>query len=134
MKRGKRIAFTVVATGLAVVLGLGIIHRDAVRDHVEAWHFQLTRETTIHEPDPDPAWVEVFKIQVEAGGNSLFTVAFPQILANSSSTRVIVDPGWWLETREIAWGERDFAKPYCKLPERQAYVSSSNASPGGRTS
>ena len=49
-RRGKRIAFTVAAAGLAVVLVLGTIHRGAVRDHLEAWHFQLTRKTKTVTP------------------------------------------------------------------------------------
>jgi hypothetical protein len=52
MKRGKRIAFTVAATGLAVVLVVGILYRGAVRGHVEAWWFQVTRETFTIEPEP----------------------------------------------------------------------------------
>ena len=52
-RRGKRIAFTVAATGLAVVLVVGILYRHAIRDHLQAWHFQLTRETTTIEPEPE---------------------------------------------------------------------------------
>jgi hypothetical protein len=48
--RGKRIAFTVAATGLAVVLVVGILCRRAVLDHIEAWHFQLTGESVTIEP------------------------------------------------------------------------------------
>jgi hypothetical protein len=51
-RRGKRLAFTVAATGLAVLLGLGILHWSTVRDHVEAWYFQLTMETETVEPNP----------------------------------------------------------------------------------
>jgi hypothetical protein len=49
-RRGKRIAFTVAATGLAVLLVLVVAHWGTVRDHVEAWWFQLTRETETIEP------------------------------------------------------------------------------------
>jgi hypothetical protein len=52
MKRGKRLAFTVAATALVVVVVLGMVYRGALRDHLEAWHFQLTRKTEIVEPDP----------------------------------------------------------------------------------
>jgi hypothetical protein len=44
-RRGKRFAFTVAAMGLVVLLGLGFLYRAAIRDHLEGWHFQLTRET-----------------------------------------------------------------------------------------
>jgi len=56
-RRGKRLALTVAAAGLAVLLVLGIVHRDAVRDHVEAWHFQLTKETVMITPEAE--WKEV---------------------------------------------------------------------------
>jgi hypothetical protein len=41
-----------MATGLAVLVVLGIVHWEAVRDHVEAWHFQLKNQTVVIEPDP----------------------------------------------------------------------------------
>jgi hypothetical protein len=56
MKRGKRIAFTVAATGLAVVLGLSLLHWGTVRDHAEAWWFQATNETGELWPTPGLKW------------------------------------------------------------------------------
>jgi hypothetical protein len=50
-RRGKRLAFTVVATVLTTVLVLGLLYRNAMRDHIEAWHLQLTRATRTIEPD-----------------------------------------------------------------------------------
>ena len=50
-RRGKRVTLGVMAVGLAVVLVLGIAHWDTVRDHVEAWHFQLSRQTKTALPD-----------------------------------------------------------------------------------
>jgi hypothetical protein len=44
-RRGKRLTFGVMAVGLAVLLSLAIAHWSTVRDHLEVWHFQLTRET-----------------------------------------------------------------------------------------
>ena len=41
---------TAAGTWLAAVLV--VVHRDTVRDHLEAWHFQLTRETETLEPGP----------------------------------------------------------------------------------
>jgi hypothetical protein len=52
-RRGKRLAFTAAAMGLAVILGLGILHWDAIRDHVEAWRFQRARTTETIVPDPE---------------------------------------------------------------------------------
>jgi hypothetical protein len=55
MKRGKRIAFTVAATGLALILGLGILHLD----HFQPWWYQATRTT--REFNPVPWWRELEK-------------------------------------------------------------------------
>jgi hypothetical protein len=51
-RRGRRLAFTAAGMGLAVILGLGILHRGAVRDHLEAWRFQVGRETEMIRVDP----------------------------------------------------------------------------------
>jgi hypothetical protein len=51
-RRGKRLAFTVMATGLAVVSGLGILHWDTVRDHFRGWRFQLSTKTATILPNP----------------------------------------------------------------------------------
>jgi len=51
-RRGKRLAFTVAAAGLVVVLGLAIAHWKTILEHVEAWRFQLTRETVTITPAP----------------------------------------------------------------------------------
>ena len=54
-RRGKRVTLGVMAVGVAVVLCLAIAHWGTVRDHIEAWHFQLTRETvTIERELGDP--------------------------------------------------------------------------------
>jgi len=49
-RRGKRIAFTVAATGLVVLLVAGILYRRVVLDHVGAWYFQFTTETMTIDP------------------------------------------------------------------------------------
>ena len=51
-RRGKRLTLGVMAVGLAVVLVLAIAHWSTVRDHVEAWWFQLTKKTATIEPLP----------------------------------------------------------------------------------
>ena len=48
--RARRIALLTVAAGCLVVGGLVVAHWSAVRDHVEAWRFQATRETQMTVP------------------------------------------------------------------------------------
>jgi hypothetical protein len=50
--RARRIALLTVAAGCLVVGALVGAHWSAVRDHVECWHFQLTRATVTDEPHP----------------------------------------------------------------------------------
>ena len=49
-RRGKRLALGVMAMGLAAVIVLAVANWGTVRDHVEAWRFQLTRETVTMDP------------------------------------------------------------------------------------
>jgi hypothetical protein len=51
-RRGRRLAFMVAGMSLVVFLGLGVLYWGTVRDHVQAWHFQFTRETKLIEPLP----------------------------------------------------------------------------------
>jgi hypothetical protein len=50
-RRGKRLTLGVMAAGLAVVLVLAIAYRKPILEHIEAWRFQLTRETVTVEPE-----------------------------------------------------------------------------------
>jgi hypothetical protein len=43
--RARRVTIAAAVLGGAVVVVLVVAHWDTVRDHVEAWHFQLTRKT-----------------------------------------------------------------------------------------
>jgi hypothetical protein len=43
--RARRGTIAAAVLGAAVVAVLVVVHWDSVRDHVEAWHFQLTKET-----------------------------------------------------------------------------------------
>jgi len=47
--RARRVTIAAAVIGAAVVAVLVVVHWGAVRDHVEAWHFQLTRETETRE-------------------------------------------------------------------------------------
>ena len=51
-RRAKRLTLGVMAVGLAVVVALAIAHWDTARDHLKAWHFQLTRDTVTVDPGP----------------------------------------------------------------------------------
>jgi hypothetical protein len=49
--RARRVTLAAAVLGAGVVAVLVVSHWRAVRDHVEAWHFQLTRETQTMNPD-----------------------------------------------------------------------------------
>ena len=49
-RRPRRATIGAVALGTSLVAILAVAYRDTVRDHVEAWHFQLTRETETFDP------------------------------------------------------------------------------------
>jgi hypothetical protein len=108
--RGKRIAFTVTATGLVVVLVLVIAHWKTVRDHVQAWHFQLMRETVTIVPDPS------FHFDLEGRGDwsVLKLERCLPALAAYSGRNVLLDS---LEDPR-RWGRR-----YVKDPRRIIYRS-----------
>jgi len=54
MKRCARRAVIGAAALVAALLSVLVVtHWGTVRDHVEAWHFQLTRETKTMEPRPE---------------------------------------------------------------------------------
>ena len=50
--RARRVTIAAAVLGAAVVAVLLVAHWATVRDHVEAWHFQLTTETVTIEPNP----------------------------------------------------------------------------------
>ena len=88
-RRGKRLALAVAATGLGVLLVLVVYHWGPVRDHVEAWRFQSTRETLRIEPNP------IFKGRpVDLGAEirhsfEIEPVGILKLLANHSGSQVI---------------------------------------------
>jgi hypothetical protein len=74
-RRGRRIAFTMAATGVAVVLGL--FYRDAVSAHLTAWWFQLSHETLTYTASSRPVgstdWID--DILKEAGDRPVILAA-----------------------------------------------------------
>ena len=79
------------ALGAVVVAALVVTNWSTVRDHVEAWHFQLTRETETQEPSD----VDYESISVEADGTiHSFAIAYPSLygmLARYSERPVIFE-------------------------------------------
>jgi hypothetical protein len=106
--RARRVTIAAAVLGTGVVAGLAIAHWGVVRDHVQAWHLQLTRETVTIEPDP--VW-EARPLETRSGlrkltaadpvlgmlehpGDAYFVEAesLLQVLANSSGHAVILRP------------------------------------------
>ena len=85
--RARRVTIAAAGLGAGVVALLVVLNWGTVRDHVQAWYFQLTRETKTIEPLSIDA--KAFRIE-----ERLFHVA-----ANRSRCPVIFDPGEVL-TRE----------------------------------
>src|SRR5688572_31459205 len=72
-RRARRAVIGAAALVVVVIVLLVVAHRDTVRDHLEAWHFQLTRETKIMDPQ---------------SSNQGEMITTPQILATYSNRRV----------------------------------------------
>jgi hypothetical protein len=94
-RRGLRGTLTAAALALAVVAVVVAFNWSVVRDHVEAWHFQLTRETMTVLPDPkrqgDLPIVATGEIAAE-GAYAYTEGDFLRALANYSGCPVILDP------------------------------------------
>jgi hypothetical protein len=108
-RRGKRLALGVMAVGLAVVLVLAIAHWDTVRDHVEAWTFQLTRKTKTIEPGRGSGTRLEGEPGISCGMDGLSadprvasSKEFLEFLATSANTPVVVAPG--SRQSVIVWG------------------------------
>jgi hypothetical protein len=95
--RARRITITAAVLGAAVVAVLVVAHWDAVRDHLEAWRFQLARETKMIQPDPEMKEIHValdaslpaLGGQSEITGRPCWPSDMLRILANRSGCRVI---------------------------------------------
>ena len=85
--RARRAVIGAAALGSVLVAVLVFANWRIVRDHVEAWHFQLTRDTETYEP---------FWLKPEHAKNAAELVFGPtscfQVLSTLSTQRVIIDP------------------------------------------
>jgi hypothetical protein len=89
-RRAWRVTIGAAVLAVALVAVLAVAYWSTVRDHVEAWHFQLTRETATIEPDPARKRIPV---RVEVPG--IRSSALPRLLqdlANYSGYLVICAP------------------------------------------
>jgi len=101
-RRPRRATIGAVALGTSLVAILAVAYRDTVRDHVEAWHFQLTRETETF----DPFRVEPARLNEE--GVLVCPSPGLQILSTHARRSIIFDPTetqdvpLWRVTRELS--------------------------------
>ena len=89
-RRGKRLTPGGMAVGLVVVLVVAIANWGTVRDHVEAWYFQLTRETRTIEPNPEEP-------PLVSGWRNWF-----EPIANHLDIPIIIEAAVWEETAGVA--------------------------------
>ena len=101
--RARRVTIAAAVLGVGVV-GALMVAPGPVRDHVEAWRFQLTRETRTFEPNPESHldFKRASSTFGESGGYHIVTIHLLELLANHSGIRVIADPhitkdweGYW---------------------------------------
>jgi len=85
-RRGRRLMFMVAVMGLVVLIGLGALYWGTVRDHVEAWNFQLTRNTRTIQPLPEGY------ARFTWGGPHDYEELLLQDAANELRSSVIFDP------------------------------------------
>src|SRR5262245_4515665 len=108
-RRGWRVALTVAALGLALVVGLVACNWATVRDHAEAWWFQVTRETTTIDPCPVPSGdCATLKGQSRGEGRSDFGLQSVLSVLACSGHSVIHDlPPRSLIERGMSWPPPD---------------------------
>ena len=87
--RARRVALAAAVLGAVVVGVLVVTHWDTVRDHIEAWRFQLTRETETITPRSVPPWSRQFPWSSHP---DLDARDIMYLLADCSSLPIVVDP------------------------------------------
>ena len=88
--RARRVTIAAAVLGAVVVAILVVTHWGTVREHIEAWHLQLTTETETIEPNPQsPEWLQAVARSDTwlMEGNRLHVG-----LADRSGWPVIIDP------------------------------------------
>ncbi|HVR76646.1 MAG TPA: hypothetical protein VMT52_20115 [Planctomycetota bacterium] len=101
-RRGRRITWAAAAAGCLVVAGFVVLHRAAVRDHVEAWRFVATRETETVTP----------------GGNEGTYREPLSILADSTGLPLIFDPGSDAFIRRLFESSFGLARSWAPPPDQ----------------
>jgi hypothetical protein len=89
--RARRVTIAAAVLGVGVLGVLVVAHWSMVRDHVEAWHFQLATETEMLEPNP--AWSE--QLVAAKPGHLLVIDDLARCLSNCSGRSAIVDSQKW---------------------------------------
>jgi len=87
--RARRVVIAALALVALVVAVVVIANWGIVQDHVEAWHFQLTRETQTFEPEPGTRTAAVSDWVPGQGMNDR---ALFEYLANLSGIPVVFNP------------------------------------------
>jgi hypothetical protein len=91
-RRARRAVVISIATAATLASILVFAYWDSVRDHVEAWHFQLTRKTATIDP------FSVKPSRVNEDGVFVFECPGLEVLAANAMRSIIVDPA---EARDV---------------------------------
>jgi hypothetical protein len=89
--RARRVTLAAVALAAVLVTVLTVTHWATVRDHVQAWHFQLTRETETIQPLSIPARVYMNLAEMTAP-RYVTEEHMLRVAADQFRCPVIVDP------------------------------------------
>jgi len=101
-RRARRVTIAAAVLGAGVVGVLAVVHWGTIRDHVEVWRFQLTRETEKIEPPPGVPMSQIgdnFYPQSYAGCKAGFLL----LKLSSPSMPVIVEYGD--KARMVYWSK-----------------------------
>jgi len=108
MKRRARRVVIGGAALVAVVVGVLVAtHWGTIRDHVEAWHFQLTRDTQVLIPEPGrkgQPGLSVITTVLRPNMEPRYSVnpgEFLRLLKDFSGTPVIVQPHEYLSEMDL---------------------------------
>ena len=100
-RRARRIAIVATSVLAALVSVLVFTNWSTVRDHIDAWHFQLTRKTEVFDPfrvTPDRVNEEGVLVYLSPGLQILSTHARRSIICDPEETK---DIGLWRVVRRL---------------------------------